>query len=370
MRKAIDKLSPDLIQCNGIWKMHTHVTVCESFRAGIPCVVAGRGNFSQWAMRHHHLRKQIAWWLYQKKDLQRAAAFHATSDSECEYIRKLGFKQPVIVVPNGIDGVVDEVRFAHLYKQRLRRLEKTAVRKVFFLSRIHFQKGLKELLETWAILNRQMQSRDGNADERSIPYRWILEIAGTDNCGFQDNLINYATKLGLHVIVVKNEEDNSVSLDRGVRHSEEGDREEVGAGYEDIAENMSVVFSGPKSDGAKWESYARADVFVLPSYSENFGLVIAEALYAGVPVIATKDRTPWSELVSEGCGSWVPLDVDVWATALEKMMAMTDSERLNMGINGHTLILRKYTWKTIAIQMKTAYEWLVYGGDKPDCIRV
>ena len=105
----------------------------------------------------------------------------------------------------------------------------------------------------------------------------------------------------------------------------------------------------------KWSVLQSADIFVLPSRSENFGIVVAEALAVGVPVITTKG-TPWTELVSERCGWWVDVGVEPLADALRKAMGVTDEERRIMGENGRRLVECKYQWKAVAKQMVELYE--------------
>ncbi len=104
----------------------------------------------------------------------------------------------------------------------------------------------------------------------------------------------------------------------------------------------------------KWRVLRAADVFVLPTRSENFGIVVAEALAAGVPVITTKGA-PWAELVSENCGWWVEVGVEPRAEALREAMGLTDEERRAMGENGRRLVERKYKWEAVGARMVEVY---------------
>ena len=125
----------------------------------------------------------------------------------------------------------------------------------------------------------------------------------------------------------------------------------------------NFIFTGPLNDDAKWDAYDRADLFVLPTYSENFGIVVAEALWAGVPVITTKG-TPWSELEEYKCGKWIDLPAEgsnpsTWEAldnALVSVMAMSDAERGEMGMRGKKLVEEKYTWDAVCKAMVRGYE--------------
>jgi len=187
-------------------------------------------------------------------------------------------------------------------------------RRVLFLSRIHPKKGVPILLEAWAAVR---------------PQGWILEIVGPNENNHRRDLEEQAALLDI---------------------------------------DDDVIFSGPVADDAKWHEYAAADLFVLPSHSENFGIVVAEALAARTPVITTKG-TPWSDLVEHDCGWWVDPSVDHLADALSDATSRTKEERSRMGVRGRWLVEENYSWNRVARQLKRAYTWLLDGGARPDCIR-
>jgi glycosyltransferase involved in cell wall biosynthesis len=140
----------------------------------------------------------------------------------------------------------------------------------------------------------------------------------------------------------------------------------------------NFIFTGALNDDEKWATYANADLFVLPSHDENFGISVAEALWAGVPVITTK-AAPWSEIEGEAasdnsklstlnshlkCGWWIDLpskssNPSSWEAlddALIDAMSLSDVERAEMGKRGRALVKEKYTWKAVSLAMISEYK--------------
>ena len=184
--------------------------------------------------------------------------------------------------------------------------------RALFLSRIHPKKGLPMLLDAWAAVR---------------PEGWDLVVVGPDEGGHRAELEAQAARLGL----------------------------------------AEVSFQDPVADADKWALYASADLFVLPTYSENFGLVVAEALAAGVPVITTTGA-PWADLARVGCGWWVAPDGRALAEALRAATALPDAERAAMGARGRAHVAETYGWDRIARQMAEVYGWALGRGAMPSFV--
>ena len=305
------RIKPGIVHLHGIWSLALHrcVVICRRWR--IPYVIAPRGMLEPWSLQQKWLKKRIARLLYQDRDLKCATALHATAESEAEQFRKLGFKNPIVISPNGVNVPKDFSRV-----ERAERVE----RRVLFVSRMHPKKGVLELVEAFSRLVVSRQS--------SVVSNWKVELVYTVSGEFERE---YEAKIKTRVKEL---------------------------GLEEL-----FIFTGALNDDEKWKAYARADLFVLPTYSENFGIVVAEALWAGVPVITTKG-TPWSELESEKCGKWIdlptegsnPSDWPALVSALECMMSLTDGERRQMGENGRRLVEEKYTWDAVVKNMVIGYK--------------
>ena len=312
----------DLVHIHGIWdpRLHNVAKMCRA--AKVPYIIAPRGMLEPWSLKQKWLKKRIARFLYQDKDLKCAAALHATAESEAEQFRKLGFRNPVIISPNGVNvPSVFEPRNTQNTRKR-----------VLFVSRMHPKKGVLELVEAWGRLGVRGQEL-GVRD-------WVCELVYTVNGDFERE---YEAK--------------------------------VKAKVKELGLEDQFIFTGSLNDDAKWEAYRRADLFVLPTYSENFGIVVAEALWASVPVITTKG-TPWSDLegganlttndyrLTTRCGWWIDLPAegsnpsrwDALDSALVGAMSMSDDERGEMGERGRKLVEEKYTWGAVVRNMVNGYK--------------
>lgn len=284
----------DVIHLHGIWLLNTHHLSCAAQKLNVPIIVSPRGMLEPWAIRHKHFKKFLAWHLYQKTDLKKATAFHATANSELSSIKKFGFKQPVYSIPNGVYPAEPDLDYQNSIKEK----------NILFLSRINKKKGLDILLEAWA----KVETKE-----------WILQIAGNDD----DGTLKYIEK-----------------------RIEEKDL------------RLKVKLLGSLNEEEKKLAYQQASVFVLPSHSENFGIVVAEALSFGIPVITTKG-CPWEDLIEYECGWWIDLSEANLIDALKTSMQISCDQRRKISLNAKRLIQDKYCWDQIAESFKKMYKEIV-----------
>lgn len=317
-------VKPHLVHLHGIWNLELHRCVVICRRWNVPYVLAPRGMLEPWSLRQKWFKKRIARWLYQGKDLRCAAALHATAESEAEQFRKLGFNNPVIISPNGVNLPKLEISDKQSALQlQLETSTNAAARRALFVSRMHPKKGVLELVEAWNRLKLTTHN--------SQLTNWICELVYTINGEFERE---YESKVRARV--------NELGL------------------------QDQFIFTGALNDDEKWKAYAHADLFVLPTYSENFGIVVAEALWAGVPAITTKG-TPWQDLESHKCGWWVDLPNETsslapWqdmVSALKSAFLMSDSELQDMGKRGRKLVEEKYTWEAVVQPLVKGYKDIV-----------
>jgi glycosyltransferase involved in cell wall biosynthesis len=136
---------------------------------------------------------------------------------------------------------------------------------------------------------------------------------------------------------------------------------------EELRISDSVSWVGPVDGASREQLYAGASLLVLPSAHENFGLVVAEALARGVPVIAT-EGAPWSRVVEERCGWWVPFGVDPLTTALDDALAKPRGELGAMGVRGRQFVRREFAWETTTRAMIALYTWILGRGPQPSFV--
>ena len=297
-------LGAQLIHNHGLWLPFNHDAAMVASRLGVPLIISPRGMAEPWALKNRAWKKQLAWLAYQKADLRHAQVVHATSLMEARNLRSLGFTQPIALIPNAVDIPARSSERAD---------RNIGTRTALFLSRIHPKKGLLHLVRAW----------------------------------------NGVRPKGWRVLVVGPDESN---------HRVEVEREIDALQLRDI-----FSFRGSVDDVEKWNCFFAADLFILPSLSENFGVVAAEALASGVPVITTKG-TPWEDLFTYKCGWWVDIGVEPLANAIREATNLSDAERSAMGKRGRDLIRRQYDWQGVAEYMSSVYEWVIYGGTPPKCV--
>ncbi len=293
LRAAAMAFAPDLVHDNGLWLAHNHRIAALAQAEGWPRVLSTRGMLEPWAIRHKRWKKAAAWRLYQRRDVERAAALHATADAEAANLAAMRLKPPVHTIPNG----VDLPELAPPDGRADARAPMTAV----FLGRIYPVKGLPMLIEAWA---------------RVRPAGWRLVIAGPDEAG----------------------------------HRREVEAAVAAAGLADV-----VSFPGAVSGEAKSALLQGADLFVAPSHSESFGMALAEALAHGAPVLTTT-AAPWPALEARQCGWRVAPTADALAEAL-RIATTRDRQTLRaMGAAGRALIAAEYGWPRIAGAFVALYE--------------
>jgi glycosyltransferase involved in cell wall biosynthesis len=309
LARALRELAPkvDVIHNHGLWLMPNVYAGRAASLAGKPFVVAPRGMLAPAALAFSPLKKRIVWAVMQGDVVRRASCIHATSEQEHDEIRDFGLRNPIAIIPNGIDvPILDDRSKAATDCSRI----------VLSLGRIHPKKGLDRLVRAWAHV------------EAAHP-KWRLRIVGPDELGHAGELAALAAEW----------------------------------------KTQRISIEGSLAGAAKTAAYRDADLFVLPSLNENFAISVAEALAAGTPVIATKGA-PWRGLAREGCGWWIDHGVEPLVAALDKAMTMTRAALKSIGAKGQAWMARDFSWDRVSHDMLDVYRWLAFHGEPPATVRL
>lgn len=294
----MDSIKPDVVHVNCCWLPLCSLVQKWSQNRGVKVVLSPHGMLEPWIVKRNYWTKKLpALLLYQKKAIKSADLIHATAESEKENILKLKYNDKVAVVPNSVD--LSEIKLKD---------EWSIKRQALFLSRVHVKKGVELLIDAVTELRRGGECLDVS-----------FIVAGEGDKEYREGI----------------------------------QRRIVESGLQDVVKLVGGIYGEQK-----WMAYRNADVFVLPTFSENFGIAIAEALASGTPVITTQG-TPWKDLETDSCGCWIKTDVKSLADALRKMLSLNEIELKTLGFNARRLIERKYSAEQTAKRMFELYKSLM-----------
>ncbi len=301
---ALASKEVDVVHCHDMWTMSGVYASWAAEKAKCRSMISPRGTLSRASLRFSKWKKQTMWHLLRAKTVRRADCLHATADLEFREIREAGLRNPVAIIPNGVD-------LPPMPSTEVRKPSDDGRRRMLFLARIHAKKGVDVLLRAWQRVQREFPD-------------WELQIAGPDDHGYLPRMRKLA---------------QSLRLDR-------------------------ASFLGPVYGEAKAALLHQADAYVLPTKSENFGLTVAEALAHGLPAIVT-DGAPWSGLETERCGWWIERGDEALVACFRKAMALPRQTLSEMGARGREWVCRDFGREAVSRRMMATYDWLVGGGQPP-----
>lgn len=288
----LDEIKPDIVHVNSCWEPLSSFTVFWAKSLGYTTVITPHGMLEPWVLAKNHFKKKVpAMLLYQRRALKMADSLIATAESERRNLLDFGYNKTVQLVPNGV--VVDDIKLKCCWKR---------TKTILYLGLLRPNKGAGVLLDSLSHIKAKL---DG--------YKVI--IAGPDPEGY------------LSILKSKSEE----------------------YGLDDI-----VSFPGGVFDDEKWKLYKEADIFVLPTLNENFGIVIAEALLCGTPVITCKGA-PWQGLVDNLCGWWVDRSSRNVANAILESLNCSEAKLEEMGRRGREYVISNFSSDTVAKKMLAVY---------------
>jgi poly(glycerol-phosphate) alpha-glucosyltransferase len=312
LKRAIEAAQPGLVHVHGLW-MYPSVASLHWARRGRPYVISPHGMLDPWAVKNSRWKKRLAGALYERRHLLGAACLHALSHAEAGAFRAYGLRNPVCVIPNGVEIPTGRTAAPAPWKHKL---PKDAL-VLLYVGRLHPKKGLETLLRSWSAVRRDAKMSG-----------WHLVIAGWDQGGHEQELRALASTEGL---------------------------------------NESIHFIGPQFGKLKVACFQAADAFILPSVSEGLPMTVLEAWAHGLPVLMTRECNLPSGFEA-GAALRIEPEAESISERLQFLFDMSDADRRVIGQRGLTLVTERHQWSTVASQMIAVYNWALGAGPAPDCL--
>jgi poly(glycerol-phosphate) alpha-glucosyltransferase len=295
-----------------------------------------------WATKNSRWKKQISHLFIEGSHFRNAACIRALGESEKNAIRTYGLKNPVCIIPNGVDLVDAEMLTAKTLKSERKIL--------LFLGRLHPKKGLVNALRAW----KEVLHSASNIQHSKF-HEWQFVIAGWDQGGHEAEL-------------------KRLCDDRRLTYTEMPAASFLSENCKLKTENSQIVFVGPAFGPEKEALLRSASAFILPSFSEGLPMSVLEAWSYQLPVLMT-EHCNLPEGFAAGAALRIGTDVASISEGLRELFALpaTDNGQpttslASIGRNGRALVERQFTWPQVAAQMKEVYEWVLGGGSKPGCV--
>jgi glycosyltransferase involved in cell wall biosynthesis len=277
-----NRIHYDAVVVNGIWQYHSFAAWRALRNSDTPYVLFTHGMLDPWFKKEYplkHLKKWMYWPWAEYRVLRDAKAVLFTCEEECRLARDSFwlYRCNEVVVnygtssPKGDPNAERKEFFAHYPELRGRKL-------ALFIGRIHPKKGCDLLIEAFAkVLGPHPE--------------WHLVIAGPDQVGWQEGLNDRAAQLGI---------------------------------------TSRVTWTGMIKGATKWGALRSAEIFLLPSHQENFGIAVAEALAAGVPTLISNKVNIWREIAADGAGMVSEDTLEGTCALLRSYLEMSEEKTLAM----------------------------------------
>ena len=298
----------DILHQHGLWMPVSLLSKKLKKQTNIKKIIQPHGFLMPYSRNLYKLKKDLIFSIYERSNIESSDMLVACAKEEALVLRNLFPNKNISIIPNAIpDEFFNTENKTKIYKKK---------KSMLFLSQIIPVKGIERIIKSIHEIgvNKFLDWEFLIAGYEDVQYKRILEKMISD----------YELK-------------------------------EV------------VKFIGPKFGLDKIKTFDNADVFLLPSYSENFGVVVAEALSRGIPVLATKG-TPWEELELNNCGFWVDNTELGIKNGILQILQSSEEELKEMGLRGKKLISEKYLWSKCSQKTIEMYQWMINGGKKPSFI--
>jgi glycosyltransferase involved in cell wall biosynthesis len=293
----------DVVHVHSLYQFPSTVAAYYCRRYGVPYIVRPHGTLDPFLYRRHRMRKWLYETLWERRNLAGAAAVHFTAEEEMELAGSLGLRFRGVVVPL---GVYLEERPSSSYRPADFWPETAGKKIILFLGRINFKKGLDILAQAFGAIARNRNDVH-------------LLLAGPDSERYGSQVRHWLKE-------------------EGVLHK--------------------ATFTGMLVGERKGVALVQSAMFVLPSYTENFGIAVVEAMAAGLPVVISNRVNIWREVSRGGAG--IIVDPEAHATAGAMNMLLDDpATAARMGERGSRLAREHFTWDAAGAMLLDLYRRVV-----------
>jgi glycosyltransferase involved in cell wall biosynthesis len=314
LRQLLKDSDPWLVHLHGLWRDEQWAALQWQNKKDKPIIISPHGMLDPWAVKNSSWKKKLVGSLFANESLHKATCIHALCQSEADSIRTYGLKNPIALIPNGIDLPPTSNTCAPPWD--ITKLDNKKI--LLYLGRIHSKKGLPNLINAWSKTIRN------SSDAQD----WSLGIVGWAQDKHEAELRKQVNSL-------------------------------------DIQD--SVLFLGPQFGDDKAACYQNASGFILPSFSEGLPMVVLEAWAYSLPVLMTSFCN-----IPEGFTASAAIKIQPEVKSIEQglkdFFSLSDQERIQMGQNGLNLVKEKFAWDKIAKDMCSVYQWTLGGGTTPSCM--
>lgn len=316
LREFIRNSNYDLYHTNGLWLYANHITMKIARSKNKPYVITAHGMLYPSALSCSKWKKSIMKKIWFSTDIRNASCIHATCDAEYGHIRDFGYEGPVAIIPNParIPDYVDPL--SAKIKETFFPKDRRSIKKIGFLGRLHPIKRVERIIQGVDLLGNLKNDVE-------------LLIIGKGDNQYEQYLNKEVERLGL----------------------------------------KNVRFCGFLDGKQKFEILSQLSVLFVPSESENFGMIVTEALACGTPVMASLG-TPWKILNDKKCGWWMDCSPENIRNIIETALEMEYPDVVNTALLAKSLVRSKYAADVIAKQMIVLYDYLINGGTRPSFVRI
>jgi len=306
MAQALEETIPqmDAVHLHSLYMLHCKFTARACRRAGVPYLMRPHGTLDPYLYKRHRFRKMLLEIWFQNRVTRGAAKMHFTTEEEGILAAPYVFGVPGVVVPHGLDtDEYDNLPSRGRFRARHPEIGDRPI--VLFFGRLNFKKGLDVLTRAFADVVRARPDAH-------------LVIAGPDR-GMQEKTQNWINEFGY------------------------GDR---------------ATFTGMVTGDDKLELLADSDLFVLPSYTENFGIAVVEAMACGLPVAISDKVNLWHEVANADAGWVTPAEAEPFAGAILEALSDPNGARAK-GARGRALVGERFQWPQIGRALEEAYASII-----------